>query len=542
VIERLVENWLDNSSERAFQGPFCSMLSAEGYTVVHLSRHCGMELGKDVIAVAPDGTPCAYQLKTAPSGKITLRQWRDEISKQAFDLVVGRIVHPSIDSDRPHRAYLVTNGMIDEEVARAIDDMNRNWLLSGQAHLRLETIVRGQLLEMAKGLDTSLWPSELAAVQKLLELYLTRGDEIFPKAGFAALLEETLPFEEQGSDAVPSLSSCIRAISSAALICALATSKFSNSNNYVAEIEAWTVYGSYVFALATKYNLADKAWKPSLEIALAYIYNRLEDLADEVKSRANLLEGNPFGDQPFLRARRTWLAGLMGCLGLWRRSANCGSSELEVFLLEFCRNATSQLHVWGEAAVPQCLSLYWFLRITDATCASDDLVFALLSHLAQSNGPQGKTRLPDPYYSITDVLGSEMGIGDKPITDDFGGASYTLEALVHLYARLNWKQHMKLLWPQITYVAFESYVPAKPWLFFFWRDKDGSASVTIVQPTHTLSWAALCEAAEESSGGTVPERAKSYPVFVLLFLIVFPHRLTADVARWLDRQLIRGGH
>ena len=97
MIERVIESWLDNAVERSFQGPFCAMLAADGFTVVHLSRHCGMELGKDAIAVAPDGTPCAYQLKTAPAGRLSLRHWREEISRQVFDLVVGRIVHPSID-------------------------------------------------------------------------------------------------------------------------------------------------------------------------------------------------------------------------------------------------------------------------------------------------------------------------------------------------------------------------------------------------------------------------------------------------------------
>ena len=201
MIERIVENWLDNSTELSFQGPFCPMLSADGYTVVHLSRHCGMELGKDVLAIAPDGTPCAYQLKTAAGGKISLRQWREEIGKQVFDLVTGRIVHPSINSEQPHRAFLVTNGIIEEEVSRAIDDMNRNWQLAGQGHLRLETIVRGQLLEMGRRLDTSLWPSELTSIQKLLEMFLMSGDEVLPKGTLTALLEETLPFRERTAEA-----------------------------------------------------------------------------------------------------------------------------------------------------------------------------------------------------------------------------------------------------------------------------------------------------------------------------------------------------
>jgi len=68
--ERLVENWLISVNEKTFQIPFCQMLTAEGYTVLHLSRHGPFEEGKDVIALDPAGTPCAFQLKGA-KGKIS---------------------------------------------------------------------------------------------------------------------------------------------------------------------------------------------------------------------------------------------------------------------------------------------------------------------------------------------------------------------------------------------------------------------------------------------------------------------------------------
>jgi hypothetical protein len=51
---------LDSASERSYQGPFCQILSARGYTVLHSTRHAPIEFGKDVIAIAPDGVPCAY--------------------------------------------------------------------------------------------------------------------------------------------------------------------------------------------------------------------------------------------------------------------------------------------------------------------------------------------------------------------------------------------------------------------------------------------------------------------------------------------------
>ena len=43
-----------------------------------------MELGKDIITINPDGTPCAFQLKTSD---ISLAKWRNELSSQTLDLV-----------------------------------------------------------------------------------------------------------------------------------------------------------------------------------------------------------------------------------------------------------------------------------------------------------------------------------------------------------------------------------------------------------------------------------------------------------------------
>jgi hypothetical protein len=111
LIERLLENWLIRANERSFQIPFCQSLAYEGHTVVHLSRHCAMEMGKDILTIAPDDVPCAYQLKGVEgSGKLNLSSWREDLGKQLNPLVLGKIVHPSIPNGRPHRAYIVVNG------------------------------------------------------------------------------------------------------------------------------------------------------------------------------------------------------------------------------------------------------------------------------------------------------------------------------------------------------------------------------------------------------------------------------------------------
>lgn len=242
MLERIIENWLTNASERSFQIPFCYMLQQKGHSVIHVSRHCGMELGKDIITVDPDGIPCAFQLK---GGNISLRKWKEEISAQTVDLIYGELAHPSIDSSNGHRSFLVTNGKIEEEVWRAIGDVNR--AANSRGFRPLEVYVDGQILDLALELRGSLWPSELSDIKTVLEFLLESGKDMLPKEKLARLLESTLPFQEEGKK--PSRAECRRALSSGALLCSIVTSSYTNRENHVAEIEAWTLYVAHVLAL-----------------------------------------------------------------------------------------------------------------------------------------------------------------------------------------------------------------------------------------------------------------------------------------------------
>ena len=211
MIERLLETWLTRANERSFQIPFCHSLASEGYRVVHMSRHCGMEMGKDILAVAPDGVPCAFQLKGVPNGgKLTLGKWREELEKQIQPLVFGKIVHPSIDSIAVHRAYIVINGEFDEEVSRAIDDFNRATNDEGRPERKLLTIVKGDLLQRFNKLQTDFWVSHLNDVKTFLELMLANGRGRLPKEKIARLFESAMPLQDEAG-APPSKAECARA-------------------------------------------------------------------------------------------------------------------------------------------------------------------------------------------------------------------------------------------------------------------------------------------------------------------------------------------
>ena len=223
--EKLVENWLDSATERTFQLPFCHMLVAQGHRIVHVTRHWEGELGKDVISIAPSGTVCAYQLKTARGPRIRLSDWQGGMAQQTETLVTTRVDHPSIPKRRHHRSFLVTNRLLEESVSAAIERRNEAWAAQGIPRFRLDVWERGWLLKHALELESRLWPTELANERMLLELFLLTGREPLPKSKLAALLEPVLCLTEGSKK--PSHADARRRAASAALLCALATASFA---------------------------------------------------------------------------------------------------------------------------------------------------------------------------------------------------------------------------------------------------------------------------------------------------------------------------
>jgi len=538
VIERVIENWLIKANERSFQIPFCYILSKEGYTVVHISRHCGMELGKDIIAIAPDGVPCAFQLK---SGNISLKKWQSEIVHQVQDLVLGTINHPSIDSKKTHRAYLVTNGKIEEEVSRAIDDLNRAWAARNQPTLNV--IVGGELIKKAKDLQSDFWPKELEDIKTFLELYLENGKDVFPKSKFSNFLETLFPFKRINGK-TPTKALCNRILASSAIFTTLILSSFTEHKNYVAEIEAWTIYSSYLFALVERWGLNEKYFKSELDIALKAIKNSLYNLVEEIKEKKYLSEGDITFDQPFYRVRITWLISFLAILGLWRMADKEEKEEVDDFIKSFIKANESKLLLWGEAAIPQFLSYYWFSRLTDATIKPDSILTNLINAICQNNEPNSVNPLPNPYYEAIDILPyyidsqldeflpHKFRLTNKPLDVNFAGISYSLESIVHLFVRRNWKQTMKLLWPQITRIAYHKFQFENSWDFYRWRNEKGTA-ITIL-PKHRKSWNELKKQANNIDLSNLPNFDIKYVIWLILFLCVFPHRIDTNVVKFID--------
>lgn len=539
--EKVIENWLTKASERTFQHPFCFLLMQKGHRVIHSTRHCAMELGKDIISITSDKTPHVFQLK---SDDISLSKWR-EINSQIMDLCYTRVVHPSLKTAKLQQPWLVTNGVIEEEVARAIADLNTT--LTQRKLLPLKTITKFELLDDFSKLENNLWPYGLTDLNAFLEIYLEDGKGIFPKEKFSRLLERVMPFQK-ASKKKPSKNECQKAISSASVLTATVLANFSNNQNFSAEIEAWVIFSAYSMALANKWQYKT-LFRFEVDIALDFIHNSLEDLVKELQAREVYVEGNAIFDNPFHPYRMTHLLAYTGIYGLWQRLNEEEENEIDDFCRQFALDNKEGFSLWGEAAIPQILAHFWFLTKVDATWSSDMILKNLIYSVCHLKNPNNQSILPNPYYSELDLLPHVIDqqltniiknhgykLNTEPLAYSFKGHSHVLEGLMYMFVKLNWKQSMKLLWPLITQISFARFEFKEPWHFFHWNNEKGK-NITIM-PKHTKSWKELNEDAERSAEGkNIPPQIQEYPILLLLFLCVCPHRLSPDNLNWLDVQI-----
>ena len=276
-------------------------------------------------------------------------------------------------------------------------------------------------------------------------MFLETGQGVLPKEKLVSLFESTFPLELPNNGRKPSKRHCERVIASAAILCAIATSSFSNEKNHVAEIEAWVLYISYVLALAERWELSDTIYKDEFEIATQSIYNSLANLCDEMKEREYLIEGNSLADSYIYRVRVTWLLGLMSIYALWRGSKGEPKDEVDDFLREFCKEKRSQLNLWGEAAIPQFLAFFWYFRKINATSEQDGLL-RLSDFINMQTKPAARRNisceslLRSRGHPSSHSFSHPRPRRKEPLIDTFTGKSYALEGLVHLFVRRNWKQ------------------------------------------------------------------------------------------------------
>jgi len=243
-------------------------------------------------------------------------------------------------------------------------------------------------------------------------------------------------------------------------------------------------------------------------------------------------------DAHVYKIRLTWLIGLMSIYALWLTSGIGNKDEASTVLArirEFIIKNRGAMTLWGEGAIPQFLAYYWYSQMIDGSYRSDFILSSLIESICKYNKEKKDHFLANPYYEAEEILSHMLKFTDEPMKESFVRRSYMLEGIVHLYVRCNWKQNMKLLWPDVTRFSFMRFDHANSWEFFKWRADKGTLRSILCK--HRKSWNELKNEAHETEGKCIPPVIKKHPILLLLMMCVYPHRMNSDIMRWLDTEV-----
>lgn len=501
------------------------MLIGEGYQVVHLIRHSSFEEGKDVLAIAPDGTPCAFQLKGVDGKKISQREWAKYI-EQIIRLVEIPIKHPSIDESKNRRVYFVANGELDEEVRVEITNRNSDW--KRRQCPELSTILKGELLARFKNIHTNLWPLQLKTEKDLLELFLADGTGYLDKAKYARFLEDLIFGSEKTTEIEGQ-----RILASASLFASYALSPFTQAENYIAIIEGWTIFLSCALSYVERYQLNEKYWKNTIQIIEKVIEISLSDLWEEVKTQRHYVAGNPLVDYPFYRGRITWIASYLSAYMILQKMEK-REVDTDGSFKDFILSVQSLLILWGEAAVPQFLSIYWTLMIVGLSHVADRLLFELYKGILDT--ANSKIGIFDPYHSLGEIILFISGLSDKLKEEYWSGRSYSMDSIIQLLVRRKYRGVLAENWKQTTYLHFVEFEPNNRWEFYLWYCENGIFFETM--PKAQQSWKLLVDQSNEINFDKIPTYFQNHPAMLLIFIMVYPHRLCPNVIKFLDHSIL----
>ena len=523
MIERLVENWLDNAGERGFETPFAQLLTLEGHRVLQGPVHHPFEHGKDIITIASDGAVCAFQLK-GPS----LKRLADfeAIHGQLLALVSTAISHASIGTPRrPDRTYLVTNGVLTPPVRDRLQQFN-----VGNAPLNcplVEAVEREHLLSRFIAAHGAYLPQSLSDIRTLLELYYADPSTLFPARAFAAYLTDLMPFPP----AQPSGPEHRRALTSAALLTAYAAQSWTHAENHLCTAQAWLTFCVTVLRFAQVGQLDETDWRTSYDLALEAARASLASLSREAAVAPDLAVPD-LTEGLFYPSRSLLICGYLS--GYWLSERTLGpvdkaiTDRVRLVLLRE-RDHTGLV---GECDVPAFFELSCALGQLGDVLPAERRMLALASTLATANKRHSREALPDPYHGPEQVLMNKV-FGDSDFEgEEFDGRSYMLHVAIEWIARRLSRQRLASMWPAITRIQFMEFRPSAPDRYLAPDDDDGVLATWF--PGQPQSWTALLAGARTKDYSALPHVLRRHREVIPYLPLLFPYRFTATLAAAVD--------
>jgi hypothetical protein len=536
VVERLIESWLDSQTERRYQPAFIQLLVSEGWSVLHNTRHSPIELGKDVIARAPDGVLHCFQLKGNPGSRVTKTEAQGLVQQltELLELPPSRFYRSG--SRERHVAVLVTNGEIDEEARLVLEALGER---AGTAHCparSFELWTRGILANRFLKAAGSVWPTSLEGTRRVLDTMARDGREIPDTAAISNILASTAPAPSKKT------SSAAKTANLAAL---LLLAEIIKSPLYAVENH----YGLYVATvLASVYALRFADSVKRLRTVTRYATLCLEHCADLIAEAQtsrfdpDLLwaQRDPLAEFDIMWERRRLVGDCAATLVLsGTEDPHCD----ERYAANLIGTTFLRPNLWGLAAVPALIVRYWAACRVHSGADTERhfgaqlrvILAASLGRLLPRVGP-----LASPYYGFIDCWAYSKQIpffaSDSIFADSMRNRIWFARPMLFMLAKRNFKQTCKALWPPFSQVVHVE--PDLPPAVFFdsLHARDGQMRNYTFHGKH---WIELVEEAVDDSEGAFLEPFATLSWLIAAYVAIVPYRAWTGVLMWLDSQLNR---
>jgi len=521
VTERAIEDWLAKASERSYQSAFCQLLIAMGYSVIHSTSHGPAEEGKDVIAKDKKGRTYAFQLKR---GKINVKGWR-QMKGEIEELVELPVRHPSVNSRTKHFSVLVTNGYINENVASRIDGMNSS--LKQRRYRPLTTWAGTELLVHFLNHTKSFLPQPLQDFHRLLGFLTISGNGPLDKSEFDLLLRSILPISP-GKIKIKK-SDVIRSITASTIIIEYALTRYDQSKNHFAKIEAYTMLFCYIRATAIIHRLKEVDWRSTLNILEKAVEYCVKSLFEEIKLNKGFGQGSPLTEPIISPYRNTLLAGILSAFSIWSKLG--GPSE-------WYRNSVKEVvkevlklinktQIPSESFIPPLFLSSVFLRHNGYIKNGDQIFVELLRiSILRKQGNLNIRPLRNPYLPNNKAILLDLGKKQESIyPESWEYETYTAFSLILIATNWLLKQELQSMWRYISSLNFHEFVPISVYQNLLWNNREGKMVNRFLQ--NPQSWKMLLKEAKGTAN--LPYYFKGYENWLPYYLIVYPHRFTPSI-------------
>ena len=346
----------------------------------------------------------------------------------------------------------------------------------------------------------------------------------------------------------------------ASLFVSFAVRNYVRSSNHNAITAAWvSLLAMYASALERYgYKLVGDSSK-AYDAARMAMFTALLEILDEVHDRVLKLENFEVGQTPdfnriYLQGgsisdRVLWNARALktlSLLSLLRIEVRQPGSKLKLddqqaaTIRKISEPGVTKLEIWGEAAIPQVFSHILAWRINDPTVDPNMAFYSVLRWITSMNLKTDDGFTPSPYHDLNDCIRSQLRsvlqINCKDISTEIQPRStYFAEGLLHCFVRANIKSSVKSIWPDMTRLMHNSFIPEHNWEYGLWRAENGQNFSRQLQHRH--HWTDLQREAAQIDTPNIPRQLRSDPVVLLAFLIYYPHRAIPEALRFLHFQI-----